>query len=408
MNLNQPPPVSADYSVAQKRKRDSQPVLPILRWFSAKQTGKSSSSVPNSPVRSRPPTPAANQSDSPGPSAPSTPLSALSILNDAFTDDPQIAHSRSTSDDIELPSRPQAARLSATFHRPSYFSNLTRSTLPTACLSAPASASYVRTTYTDPFENPFPQQSAYDRSDLDLLYSPTPVPLPLPHSPAPAHLNSSPPEGSSLESLRSIHERSRSIHTTAPAQAFAFPQLPSLKNWFSSEDSSGKDDVHQLLSEDDQAESPEAERAHIRQKCASRFCSVLVTLAHRRTSISDVATKNPVVFCHGLMGFDTVQLGPSVAPLQIQHWRGIRDALEANGIEVRFLWFHIALLLTLNLPVTSGAYHTRTCNQFTCRAREGSVPEDFRGLRGTLSASHRSVPQLPLLLTCLCGLRFMV
>ena len=35
------------------------------------------------------------------------------------------------------------------------------------------------------------------------------------------------------------------------------------------------------------------------------------------------------------MGFDTVQLGPSIAPLQVQHWRGIRDALEANGIEVR-------------------------------------------------------------------------
>lgn len=51
--------------------------------------------------------------------------------------------------------------------------------------------------------------------------------------------------------------------------------------------------------------------------------------------LSDVATKNPIVFCHGLLGFDTVTLGPSIAPLQVTHWRGIRDALEANGSEVR-------------------------------------------------------------------------
>lgn len=44
--------------------------------------------------------------------------------------------------------------------------------------------------------------------------------------------------------------------------------------------------------------------------------------------------KNPVVFCHGLLGFDTVTLGPSIAPLSVAHWRGIKDALEANGTEV--------------------------------------------------------------------------
>ena len=43
------------------------------------------------------------------------------------------------------------------------------------------------------------------------------------------------------------------------------------------------------------------------------------------------------MFCHGLMGFDTVTLGPAIAPLQIQHWRGIRNALEMNGTEVRIL-----------------------------------------------------------------------
>lgn len=37
------------------------------------------------------------------------------------------------------------------------------------------------------------------------------------------------------------------------------------------------------------------------------------------------------------MGFDTVTLGPAIAPLQIQHWRGIRNALEVNGTEARTL-----------------------------------------------------------------------
>ena len=282
MNLSLPSSAAAYYSAAQKRKRASQPTLPILRWFSANQPGKSATSNPNSPVHSRPPTPAANPSDSPGPSSPSTPSSALSVLADAFADDPHIlsAHSRDNSEDVRLPSRPQAARLprSHNLHRPSYFSNLTRSTMPTACLSPPASASYVRHAYTDPFEDPFPQ-SEYDSSDLDLLLSPTPVPLPMPHSPAPAHVNSSPPGVSSLDSLRSIHERSRTIHTSAPQQAFSFPQFPSLKNWFSNEESSDKENHNPMLSEEDQAENAEAEREHIRQKCTypyfpySRPCS---------------------------------------------------------------------------------------------------------------------------------------
>ncbi len=41
-----------------------------------------------------------------------------------------------------------------------------------------------------------------------------------------------------------------------------------------------------------------------------------------------------MVFCHGLLGFDTVSLGPKFAPLQISHWRGVKEVLEANGVEV--------------------------------------------------------------------------
>jgi triacylglycerol lipase len=39
------------------------------------------------------------------------------------------------------------------------------------------------------------------------------------------------------------------------------------------------------------------------------------------------------VFCHGLLGFDTVKVGP-IYPLQVSHWRGIKEVLEANGVEV--------------------------------------------------------------------------
>lgn len=62
---------------------------------------------------------------------------------------------------------------------------------------------------------------------------------------------------------------------------------------------------------------------------------------------ADRTPKNPVVFCHGLLGFD--YLGPASLPpcvhselyltfandsLQISHWRGIREVLESNGVEV--------------------------------------------------------------------------
>jgi hypothetical protein len=56
--------------------------------------------------------------------------------------------------------------------------------------------------------------------------------------------------------------------------------------------------------------------------------------SHCLRGFIDSSPKNPVVFCHGLLGFDTVTLGPAIAPLQVTHWRGIKDALEANGTEV--------------------------------------------------------------------------
>jgi sugar phosphate isomerase/epimerase len=41
----------------------------------------------------------------------------------------------------------------------------------------------------------------------------------------------------------------------------------------------------------------------------------------------------PMVFLHGLFGFSVI--GPSNVPaLQIQYWRGVREALEELGVEV--------------------------------------------------------------------------
>lgn len=42
---------------------------------------------------------------------------------------------------------------------------------------------------------------------------------------------------------------------------------------------------------------------------------------------------DPLVFCHGLFGFNKV--GPEAVPLlQISYWRGVKEALEAAGVEV--------------------------------------------------------------------------
>lgn len=53
-----------------------------------------------------------------------------------------------------------------------------------------------------------------------------------------------------------------------------------------------------------------------------------------RRGLLDQTPKNPIVFCHGLLGFDQVSIGPAIAPLQFDHWRGIKDVLEAAGCEV--------------------------------------------------------------------------
>lgn len=48
----------------------------------------------------------------------------------------------------------------------------------------------------------------------------------------------------------------------------------------------------------------------------------------------DLSPKHPIVFCHGLLGFDSVTIGPAIAPLEVTHWRGIKEVLQENGTEV--------------------------------------------------------------------------
>lgn len=84
------------------------------------------------------------------------------------------------------------------------------------------------------------------------------------------------------------------------------------KNWLPGT-SVSKEHVDSILSEDDQAPTAEQEQEHINKKYET--------------------PKNPLVFCHGLLGFDV--LGPrNIAPMQISYWRGVREVLESNGAEV--------------------------------------------------------------------------
>ncbi|KAJ7487406.1 Alpha/Beta hydrolase protein [Mycena galericulata] len=226
---------------------------PILRWLGNWSPYKSAE-ADNSPQSSGPPSP------------------SLASLNEALTE--PLAFPAA----VHLPDSFSASR--ALSRPPAFLDNLTRSTLPTASLSSPVDS---------PDENPF----------HDVV--------------TPMH---SPPEGSSLATLRSLslrdHRRSRSLHTAAvAADVPSQPESAIARWWFQSEN---KDNVDALLDESDRADSVQQEQRILHSKYRS--------------------PKNPVVFCHGLLGFDSVTIGPAIAPMQVTHWRGIKEVLEANGTEV--------------------------------------------------------------------------
>ena len=68
------------------------------------------------------------------------------------------------------------------------------------------------------------------------------------------------------------------------------------------------------------------------------------------------------MFCHGLLGFDSVNLGVNFAPLQITHWRGIKEVLEENGVEV----------LITKVPATSGV-------EDRAKVLEATIAEKYPG-----------------------------
>ncbi|RDB29528.1 Lipase 2 [Hypsizygus marmoreus] len=216
-----------------------------------------------------------SSSPSPSPQSGSPPSPSLAALNEAL-------HEPLPS--IKLPKPPPLAlHAPGSFHArslsraPPFLDSLTRSTLPTASLSPPLSTA----------------SSSRPPSPTHPLRPPSIV------------LSHSPPTTSSLDSLRSI--------STSAAATFTPPDLTSATSWwwFQSE---SKATVNQLLTQEDRA--------------------VSVHKQHQKHHKKYRSPRNPVVFCHGLLGFDSLTIGPAIAPMQVTHWRGIKEALEANGTEV--------------------------------------------------------------------------
>ncbi|KAI6047786.1 Alpha/Beta hydrolase protein [Pisolithus marmoratus] len=107
------------------------------------------------------------------------------------------------------------------------------------------------------------------------------------------------PTRTSLDALRSIH--------TSTSTQFTTTQSPS-RWWFQTDwDSTSRERAPGVLGEGESKED-----------IAKNFR----------------APKAPLVFCHGLLGFDSVTIGPAIAPLQVSHWRGIKEVLQDNACEV--------------------------------------------------------------------------
>jgi hypothetical protein len=222
--------------------------------------------------------------DSPSSSRPPSP--ALTSLNEALSD-------------TILPAVPQPVQLPQCFpstrllkRPPPLFNNLF-STLPSTCAVSISSS----------IQDGRPAPSADSA-------------VPFTGRISPIH---SPPTRSSIDTLRWIHTSTAAQITPSPAPS---------RWWFQSDSESGsKESVNKLLNEEDQIASLDK----LQQKCTSVVFRMLGLTEHLHV---DRTPKSPVVFCHGLLGFDTVTVGPALAPLQVSHWRGIKEALEANGCEV--------------------------------------------------------------------------
>ncbi|QRV83548.1 alpha/beta hydrolase family protein [Ceratobasidium sp. AG-Ba] len=226
---------------------------------------------------------------------------ALESLQDALSDDSALSRpKRSPSTSSTHSSMPPSFLSSRT---PRLLDALTRSTMPTASLSVPPKA-YLHTPIPSPFRD---TQRATAQAEA-VLNPPVAASQPHPVSRRAESPAQSPtllaPSRSSIDSLRGTLKRSESMHTTAS-------QNKGLASWWFGEN---KQDVDHLLDESDRAETAEQEQDGFRNKY--------------------LTPRNPIVFCHGLFGFDTLTLGPSFAPVSISHWRGISEVLAAAGADV--------------------------------------------------------------------------
>ncbi|KAF9244533.1 Alpha/Beta hydrolase protein [Melanogaster broomeanus] len=113
-------------------------------------------------------------------------------------------------------------------------------------------------------------------------------------------------------STRSSIDFLRSIHTSTSAQITPSPSPA--RWWFQSDpDAASRESIPTVLNEEELLDDK------LGKHCTRRLFR---------------APKVPLVFCHGLLGFDSVTIGPAIAPLQVSHWRGIKEILEASGCEV--------------------------------------------------------------------------
>lgn len=124
----------------------------------------------------------------------------------------------------------------------------------------------------------------------------------------------------SLDSLKYLSNRE--VHTAA-----------SNDDNFANLTRKDKQGADALLDESDQAETPQKQAEQIPQKCKRHLYQTYLWDSWQTCDL-DLTPQNPIVFCHGLLGFDSIQLGASFAPVQVSHWRGIKEVLEANGVEV--------------------------------------------------------------------------
>lgn len=177
-------------------------------------------------------------------------------------------------------------------------------------------------------------QEHVKRSSLDGLGSPEPQ---SPHHPTPAHAHT---EGSSPKFSLPILPQLQMPQIQAPSlpkwQGASLPnwQAPSLPSWAAppalphfpapslpsfdtllkgTSGSASEGESQKYMDEEDQTGGDEPDWARVKKNYQK--------------------PKLPLVFLHGLFGFSVI--GPSSVPaLQIQYWRGVREALEQIGCEV--------------------------------------------------------------------------